>query len=573
MPAPTSATPALSSYRAKRDFTKTQEPSGERAVVASPRGRFVIQKHDATRLHYDLRLELDGVFKSWAVTRGPSLNPQDKRLAVETEDHPLDYGDFEGTIPKGQYGGGTVQLWDRGFWEPDGPSTPEKGLASGDFKFKLHGERLHGSWVLVRMKHDRAGGKRTNWLLIKHRDEHERDAEAVETMMAEDRSVASGRTMAAIAAGKGRAPKPFMLADGSAPKADAVWTSNRDAAAPSVSNEAPPHPAKQPAKAKGGTIAKTAAKATAKTRGAAAAQAVTPIPAFVEPQLCSNVPRPPDGAGWVHEVKFDGYRLQLRVVGGAATLKTRKGLDWTSRFAAVADVAAGLPDCLVDGEVVALDDTGAPDFASLQAALSEGQTQNLIFYAFDLLHDGRRDMREEPLSRRKERLAALLADHTDPQGYAAPRRAFRHGRRCDPTIRMPVVARRYRVEAPRCPVRVRPWRELDQGEVPRRPRGGDRCLGDHGRAFSLASGRRQAWRPLRLYRPGRHRIRRRQGREASTAAESGRHGQVALLRARLAAQVRRHPLGPARARRGDRVRGLDGGRHGASSGVQGPARG
>ncbi len=160
----------LSTYRSKRNFAKTAEPSGETAIVPSERRRFVIQKHDATRLHYDLRLELDGVFKSWAVTRGPSLDPHDKRLAVEVEDHPLDYGDFEGTIPKGQYGGGTVQLWDRGYWEPEGNKTPEDALASGDFKFNLDGGRLHGSWVLVRLKHDRTGGKRTNWLLIKHRD-------------------------------------------------------------------------------------------------------------------------------------------------------------------------------------------------------------------------------------------------------------------------------------------------------------------------------------------------------------------------------------------------------------------
>ncbi len=162
----------LSTYRKKRDFEKTAEPSGDAPIRPSKRRRFVIQKHAATRLHYDLRLEFDGVFKSWAVTRGPSLDPHDKRLAVEVEDHPLDYGDFEGTIPKGQYGGGTVQLWDRGYWESD---DPDKGFKKGDLKFTLHGDKLHGSWVLVRMRHDRDGGKRTNWLLIKHRDEYARD--------------------------------------------------------------------------------------------------------------------------------------------------------------------------------------------------------------------------------------------------------------------------------------------------------------------------------------------------------------------------------------------------------------
>jgi bifunctional non-homologous end joining protein LigD len=216
----------LSKYRAKRDFSKTAEPSGQTKITASNRRRFIIQKHAATRLHYDLRLELDGVFKSWAVTRGPSLDPHDKRLAVEVEDHPLDYGDFEGTIPKSEYGGGTVQLWDRGYWEPEGNKTPEEALASGDFKFMLQGQRLHGSWVLVRMKQDRAGGKRTNWLLIKHRDEHAREGDA-DAVLTEDRSIASGRPMAVIAAGKGRGPKPFMLTGKAAAEPDAVWDSSR----------------------------------------------------------------------------------------------------------------------------------------------------------------------------------------------------------------------------------------------------------------------------------------------------------------------------------------------------------
>src|ERR1700744_4133662 len=218
---------SLTTYRKKRDFAKTAEPSGKGKVVASKQRRFVIQKHDATRLHYDFRLEFDGVFKSWAVTRGPSLDPKDKRLAVEVEDHPLEYGDFEGTIPKGQYGGGTVQLWDRGYWESD---DPEGGFKKGDLKFTLHGEKLHGSWVLVRMRHDRNGGKRTNWLLIKHRDEFAREGKANNVLDA-DQSVASGRTMDQIAAGKGKAPKPFMMAKSGAAtslaKSDAVWNSNR----------------------------------------------------------------------------------------------------------------------------------------------------------------------------------------------------------------------------------------------------------------------------------------------------------------------------------------------------------
>src|SRR3984885_15268546 len=188
----------LASYRAKRDFRRTAEPRGTLPVADSKGLRFVIQKHAARRLHYDLRLELDGVFKSWAVTRGPSLNPADKRLAVEVEDHPLDYGDFEGTIAHGQYGGGTVQLWDRGYWQPLPGTTPEAALKAGELKFELQGERLHGGWVLVRMKRDRTDGKRTNWLLIKHRDQAADPAHSA-ALLVLDRSVASGRSMAQIA--------------------------------------------------------------------------------------------------------------------------------------------------------------------------------------------------------------------------------------------------------------------------------------------------------------------------------------------------------------------------------------
>ena len=223
------AKPALLRYRAKRDFSKTAEPSGEAKVAPSAGLRFVVQKHAARQLHYDLRLELDGVFKSWAVTRGPSLDPADRRLAVEVEDHPLDYGDFEGTIPKGEYGGGTVQLWDRGYWSPEGAKSPQEAFKSGDLKFTLEGNRLHGSWVLVRMRGDKYGGKRTNWLLIKHRDSSAKTGDA-DALLAEDRSVASGRTLKQIADGVGKRPKPFMLAKTTRTKADAVWTRKTGAA-------------------------------------------------------------------------------------------------------------------------------------------------------------------------------------------------------------------------------------------------------------------------------------------------------------------------------------------------------
>ncbi|WP_038975383.1 DNA ligase D [Bradyrhizobium japonicum] len=381
----------LSTYRQKRDFEKTPEPSGKTAVAPSAQRRFVIQKHDATRLHYDLRLEFDGVFKSWAVTKGPSLDPHDKRLAVEVEDHPLDYGDFEGTIPEGQYGGGTVMLWDRGTWESE---DPERGFQKGDLKFTLHGDKLHGSWVLVRMRHDRTGGKRTNWLLIKHRDEYASESDDI---LSEDKSVASGRAMAEIADGKGRAPKPFMLAKGAKVKADAVWQSNRA--------EEPRGRTVRPAP---GAALKRGTGARKKATTATNAKKVSEMPDFVAPQLCTAIERPPAADGWCHEIKFDGYRVQLRVADGEATLKTRKGLDWTDKFAAIAKEAGELPDVMIDGEIVALDHNGAPNFSSLQAALSDGKTEDLIFFAFDLLFAEGLDCRRLPLGERKDRLRQLL---------------------------------------------------------------------------------------------------------------------------------------------------------------------
>ncbi len=378
------ATRKLSTYRRKRDFTKTAEPSGALPVKSSKQLRYVIQKHAARRLHYDLRLELGGVFKSWAVTRGPSLTPQDKRLAVEVEDHPLDYGDFEGTIPQGQYGGGTVQLWDRGYWQPLGDLSADAQLRKGELKFLLAGERLKGSWVIVRMKNDRDGGKRTNWLLIKHRDEFARDAAATQKMIAEDASVASGRPMSDIAAGKGRAPKPFMLDSRKLARADAQWNSNRS---------------EEPA---------AVVKPAAKSRKSSAKKSAAKVPDFIEPELAKLVERPPSGNEWAHEAKLDGYRIQLRVADNEATLKTRKGLDWTDKFQPIAALASKFPDCIIDGEVAALDANGAPDFSALQAALSEGNVDDLVLFAFDLLHLAGTDVRDQPLRERKALLKKLL---------------------------------------------------------------------------------------------------------------------------------------------------------------------
>jgi bifunctional non-homologous end joining protein LigD len=340
--------PKLSRYQAKRDFARSNEPAGETSVPAGTGLRFVVQKHAARRLHFDLRLECEGVFKSWAVTKGPSLDPAVKRLAVEVEDHPLQYGDFEGVIPKGAYGGGTVQLWDRGYWRPENGDAAA-ALAKGELKFSLAGARLKGSWVLVRMKRDRSGAKRTNWLLIKHRDSEARDEAGADVLLEEDRSVASGLSMAMLSAGKSRRAKPFM---------------------------APP---------------------------------AVEMPDFIKPQLCKTVDRPPAGAGWVHEIKFDGYRVQLRVAGGAASIRTRSGADWTAKFPALAKAASALPDGILDGEITALNSQEIPDFAALQAALSEARTDDLVFFAFDLLVDETGDIRQQALRRRKAKLREILA--------------------------------------------------------------------------------------------------------------------------------------------------------------------
>jgi bifunctional non-homologous end joining protein LigD len=362
----------LARYQEMRDFSRTAEPSGAKGrAKPSEALRFVIQKHAASHLHFDLRLEFDGVFRSWAVPKGPSLDPKDRRLAMEVEDHPLDYGDFEGTIAKGQYGGGTVMLWDRGYWAPEkGFEEIGKALAKGELKFVMEGERMHGSFVLVRTRTDARG--KTSWILIKHRD-----AAAVTGNVggpeASDRSVASGRTMEEIAAGEGRAATPFMTASGS--KARAVWESRRNAA--STAAASPPLADAAP-------------------------------PRFVEPQLAKSVDRPPAGEGWGHEIKFDGYRMQLRTSHGEATLLTRKGLDWSARFPEITASGAAMADGIIDGEVVALDHHGAPDFAALQAAISEGETTNLIFFAFDRMFDGGADLRPLSLGERKTRLKDAL---------------------------------------------------------------------------------------------------------------------------------------------------------------------
>ena len=383
------ATSKLVRYHEKRDFTRTAEPSGEGAKVApSVALRFVIQKHAASHLHFDLRLEYGGTFRSWAVPKGPSLDPKIRRMAMEVEDHPLDYGDFEGTIPKGQYGGGAVMLWDRGYWAPvKGFEDIGAALAKGELKFVMEGERMHGSWVFVRLKGEKEDKSKPAWLLIKHRD-----AGAVTGNGAgpseRDRSVASNRTMADIAAGKGAAATPFMTGTGA--KAGAVWHSKRDDHAPGRSSAAT-------------TLTPSPAKASSSR-----SLLSTDLPRFIAPQLAKSLAKPPAGAGWAHEIKFDGYRMQLRTVGGKATLLSRSGLDWSNKFPEIVAAGGGLADGILDGEIVALDHTGAPDFAALQAAINDGETQELVFFAFDQMFAGAEDLRPLPLVERKARLAATL---------------------------------------------------------------------------------------------------------------------------------------------------------------------
>ena len=390
----------LSTYRKKRSFGVTAEPRGRQG--RSGGDAFVIQKHAATRLHYDLRLELDGVMKSWAVTRGPSLVPGEKRLAVQVEDHPIEYNTFEGTIPKGEYGGGTVLIWDRGRWAPD--HDPHKGLAKGHLDFTLDGEKLHGRFHLVRMRR-RPGERRDNWLLIKSEDEFARSPRDPDILEEKAKSVVSKRTLEQIAKAEG-----------------AVWHSNRSIKE-NVKTIKKAKTAKEAATARPKAKAKSAkaekTKAKSKSRAALASTEVLReapkragsrgLPDFVPPQLATLHDKPPDGAGWVHEVKFDGYRMQARLDGGQVRLLTRKALDWTSKFKPVANALAKLDiqSALIDGEIIVEDAERISNFSALQDALKTGRS-NFVYYVFDLLHLDGADLTGQALVERKAALEKLL---------------------------------------------------------------------------------------------------------------------------------------------------------------------
>ncbi len=413
---------ALDTYRAKRDFSITAEPKGEKGAGKKRAGNstrekapqeghaYLIQKHAARRLHYDLRLEMDGVLKSWAVTRGPSLVPGEKRLAVHVEDHPLDYGSFEGTIPKGQYGGGTVMLWDTGSWIPKG--DPRKGYRKGHLDFELRGEKLSGHWHLVRMP-KRRGEKQESWLLIKAEDAVARTEDAPDILEEAPDSVKTGRTLDEITEGAS-AHEDRKGANGAGKAARTAARAAAQAAEGAATGTA-----------KGTTTPQPASKAPA-SRSRAGKAGPDPLPDFVEPELATLVAKAPASAGWIHEIKFDGYRLQARIDHGAAgkgrlRLLTRSGLDWTERFGTtLADALLALPatSALIDGELVVETSSGASHFAALQEDLSEGRHDRFVFYAFDLLHLDGRDLTGEKLLARKEALATLFNGAGGPLRYS-----------------------------------------------------------------------------------------------------------------------------------------------------------
>ncbi|MGH7032052.1 MAG: DNA ligase D, partial [Stellaceae bacterium] len=366
----------LSDYRRKRDFHRTPEPAGG-TVLGAPPSRplsFVIQKHAARRLHYDFRLELDGVLKSWAVPKGPSLDPGEKRLAVHVEDHPLEYGGFEGVIPEGEYGGGSVLLWDRGTWTPIDPD-PALAYAKGNLKFTLDGEKLHGKWVLVRMGGKAAAERHENWLLIKERDEAAAPRSGDAVVADNPLSVATGRGLDEIAAER-----------------DRVWGPNgEEPTGAAGERRALADPARVPGTKKGR------------------------LPTQPKPQLATPAEAAPDGPQWFHEIKHDGYRLIARISGGGARLLTRNGLDWTEKFPALAQRFGELSieTALIDGELVHLEADGTSDFGRLQDAIANGRTDELVFYAFDLLHLDGYDLTGAALEDRKAALAQVVPAHSE----------------------------------------------------------------------------------------------------------------------------------------------------------------
>ncbi|HEV7505603.1 MAG TPA: DNA ligase D [Thermoanaerobaculia bacterium] len=408
---------ALEEYRRKRDFKATPEPSGKgvkpaKAAKGKKKGKakalsFVIQKHAASRLHYDFRLEMEGVLRSWAVPKGPSLDPGEKRLAVHVEDHPIDYGGFEGIIPKGQYGGGTVLLWDRGTWAPqEGEGDPVEAYRKGKLKFELDGEKLKGGWTLVRMHGRQGGDNGENWLLIKENDDTAKVGSGDAIVQERQESVDSGKDIEEIAADP-----------------DRVWQSNKAGKAETGFKAKIAASAAKAVKTAKPAKNKTTAFDPSAVPGAKKAK----MPALIKPELATLVDAVPAGEEWIHEIKYDGYRALCHLEDGEARLITRQGNDWTDRFAPVARAAEALPagQAVLDGEVVVLEANGTSSFQALQNALSENRGKDLVYFVFDLLYLDGYDLRPAPLAARKEALGKLMegqsgvvrfGDHVEADG-------------------------------------------------------------------------------------------------------------------------------------------------------------
>ncbi|HSK46942.1 MAG TPA: DNA ligase D [Coriobacteriia bacterium] len=416
----------LDEYRRKRDFGVTPEPSGEAGADHAGLS-YVIQKHASSRLHWDFRIELDGVLLSWAIPKGPSLDTADKRLAMHVEDHPIAYGSFEGVIPKGEYGGGTVMLWDRGTWEPD-HGDPRAHLAEGHLKFYLYGERLRGRWMLVRSKGYGGSGK-DSWLLFKERDDEVRPKSEFDAVAEWTTSVATGRTMDEIAA-----------------DVEAVWHSDASVEA-NVAGSTGIHPPPAPP-----AVAPPSLDAVEGAR-------VAPFPRTVEVELAQLVKDVPEGERWIHEIKFDGYRIVALMNEGKVRLVSRNGKDWTDRFPAIVSAIAALPakQAVLDGEVVVVRPDGTNDFQALQNFARRREAADLHYMVFDLLYLDGYDLRGAGLVKRKELLAPLLPRHADRLLYTDHIEG--HGdtffnKACDLSLEG-VVSKR--ADAPYRPGRGRDW--------------------------------------------------------------------------------------------------------------------
>jgi bifunctional non-homologous end joining protein LigD len=377
----------LKEYRRKRHFSHTPEPKGKKALTRGH--RFVIQKHAATRLHYDFRLEMNGVLLSWAVPKGPSLDPAEKRLAVQVEDHPLEYRMFEGTIPEGEYGGGTVMLWDYGRWTPLG--NAEEDYRSGKLKFTLDGKKLHGAWMLVRMQSDRYGRRdgKPNWLLFKERDEMARPLSEGDILEELPNSARTDRTMEQIAAGRRQ------------------WSSNRKAIVkPAAKTKVSRTAAKENGRAVATVLRSKLRDSVTHIQGAKH----KPMPRHYQAQLAMLTKVPPEGDTWLHEPKFDGYRMFCRITDGKIRFISRNNQDWTNKFPSLVEAARHLPidQAVLDGEVVVVDEKGVSRFQLLQNAFGRKQPERMAYFVFDLLYLDGYDLTAAALMDRKSILQSIL---------------------------------------------------------------------------------------------------------------------------------------------------------------------